>query len=678
MASTLKKNEVSERIWRMFRDYENERTPWAEGAANDEDFFAGKQWTDEEIRKIVAQGMAPLVVNRTMPVILQEIAIFTSKRPTFRYFPRDDGDSKIAAVWSDVAAYIWHNSNADSELQQTMKDYFVTGAGYLQVRVAPDENFGDGEIQIESLPLWDVYPDPNSRKIDLSDSRSIIVSRLVDEGTIAFHYPDKKAAIRAAAAEEGSVMDRPYSNPSNGGAISHSDYQYSPSYDNSKKVRIIECYEKIKVPVYRRINITSGDDGIYRKDEWDLEQLTRGDSEVFSTHITRIKKTVTLGQYVTLSIEEMPTSRYPIVPFFLHHNRNPYPVGDVSVIKGMQQEINKRRSIMIHNATLAGNYRVMAEKGSIANKAEYEEKGSTPGFIMEYHQGFTPPKEMLPQALPTAWIQLEQESKGDVEYAVSVFSHMMGNASDAPDTYRALLSLEESGQRKIRHKAQHANHALRILGLVVFDLASRLYDTPRILRVVGEDNIEVKEIVVNGIEIENGERRKINDLSAGRYDLVVNDGASMPTNRMALLNMYLEMYQLGLVDKTEVLKKTDIVDKEALLERIGEQQQLMGQLDGMEEQMKDLEGLNQTLRRQLQQAMLKQGVEEMASKQKTIVASQQATAEAQKSIMKARMGDAVQMTKERMKLHELTTQQRVSTALAEIKANRKTKTEAKK
>jgi len=147
---------------------------------------------------------------------------------------------------------------------------------------------------------------------------------------------------------------------------------------------------------------------------------------------------------------------------------------------------------------------------------------------------------------------------------------------------------------------------------------------------------------------------------------------------MALLNMYLEMYQLGLVDKTEVLKKTDIVDKEALLERIGEQQQLMGQLDGMEEQMKDLEGLNQTLRRQLQQAMLKQGVEEMASKQKTIVASQQATAEAQKSIMKARMGDAVQMTKERMKLHELTTQQRVSTALAEIKANRKTKTEAKK
>ena len=75
---------------------------------------------------------------------------------------------------------------------------------------------------------------------------------------------------------------------------------------------------------------------------------------------------------------------------------------------------------------------------------------------------------------------------------------------------------------------------------------------------------------------------------------------------------------------------------------------------------------------------MKQGVEEMASKQKTIVASQQATAEAQKSIMKARMGDAVQMTKERMKLHELTTQQRVSTALAEIKANRKTKTEAKK
>lgn len=670
MADTVSNTSKANRIWTMFKDFETQRMDWAEGAANDEDFFNGRQWTDEEIREIKLKGMAPLVVNRTMPIILQEIAIFTSTRPSFRYFPRDDGDVETAAIWSDVASYIWHNSNGDSELQQTMRDYFVTGIGYMGVRVVSDSNFGDGEVMIESLPVWDVYPDPNSRKIDLSDARSIIVSRLIDEATLAFNYPDKKNAIRKAAAEEGSVMDRPYSNSSEGGPISHSDYQYSESYDGKNKVRYIECYEKFKKPMVRVMDLVKGTDqvvpptAITDRSEWESSP----DRNIMDVYVTRIRKTTTLGENLVLDTEELPISHYPIVPFFLHHNRNPYPTGDVAVIKGMQQEVNKRRSIMIHNATLAANYRMISQKGAIANKADYEAKGSTPGFMLEYHQGFDKPEGVMPQALPNAWIQLEGEAKGDMEYAVSVFSHMMGSSSDAPDTYRALLSLEEAGQRKVRHKAQHANHALRILGTVVWEYSRLLYDTPKILRVIGQDS-DLKEVAVNGAKLVDGKITKVNDLTVGRYDLIVVDGTAMPTNRMALLNLYLEMYQLGLVDKQEVLKKTDIQNRDAVLERIGEVQQMTSQLQNAQEQMKDLEGLNQTLRRQLQQSMIKSEADTISLEMRKKSLEDQAKSK----LMRLRMNDAVKNAVQSMGVDQQKANAQAITVAAAMKSQSKSK-----
>ena len=37
--------------------------------------------------------------------------------------------------------------------------------------------------------------------------------------------------------------------------------------------------------------------------------------------------------------------------------------------------------------------------------------------------------------------------------------------------------------------------------------------------------------------------------------LQVVSGSTLPTNRMALLNTYMEMYKMGLIDQTEVLKE---------------------------------------------------------------------------------------------------------------------------
>ena len=640
-------------IWNTFLDYESKRSEWALNAANCEDFFYGKQWTDKELKIIQDRGMAPLVINRTMPIIQQEMTIFLSKRPTFRPFPAADGDTKTAAVFGDAIQHVWHISQGDNQYQMTMQDFFVLGAGYMLAYIDPYADEGRGEVMVKSVPPWDVYPDPNSREIDLSDAEYVLISRRISREQLMMMYPNKDGVIKKAESEEGSNIDRPEAHSSTNMNASIVNINYV-AHDSEGKIRVTEAYEKIKTSYWKVMDMSTGTIHRFKTLPAKYKKIMKSKNSqlrAIKIYEKRVKVTVTAGTNTVIDEYELRTPIYPIVPFFLHHRRNPYPMGDVDAIKGLQQEVNKRRSIMIHNATLSGNYRFLAEKNTITNKEEFQKKGSQPGFILEYQAtGGEPPRELLPQPLPPAFIQLEGEAKADMEYTLSVFAHMMGSNQDAPETYRGLLALEERGQQKIQYKASHAKQGLRNLGLVVMHLIQQTYSPQKLLRIVGEDNEEVREVFANEMQIDplTGQVKTLNDLTIGNYDLIIVDGTSMPSNRMALLNLYLEMYQMGIIDRTEVLKKTDIIDKEAVLQRIGEVEQANASVQQMQEALESEQGLNQTLRRALQQSEVHMG------SQKHIVNIERESIKtvAAEDLKRKRMDDELKMMRERIKLME--------------------------
>ena len=104
-----------------------------------------------------------------------------------------------------------------------------------------------------------------------------------------------------------------------------------------------------------------------------------------------------------------------------------------------------------------------------------------------------------------------------------------------------------------------------------------------------------------------GEIDLINDITVGKYDLIVVTGSTLPTNRYAQLELHTNLYEQGIIDQVEVLKKTEVYDMEGVLERQGMIQQLEGQVQQMEEQITDLEGDLQT--RDRENVHLKQRVE---------------------------------------------------------------------
>ena len=329
----------------------------------------------------------------------------------------------------------------------------------------------------------------------------------------------------------------------------------------------------------------------------------------------RIILTCSAGDDVFLYEYQLPISEYPIVPIPYTYTGTPYAMSAVVPLIGKQQEINKAHQIMLHNANLASNLRWMYEEGSVPEE-EWEQYSSSPGALLKYRQGFTPPTPVLPAPINNAFYTITQEGKADAEYISGVPSSMMGFTQEQPETYRGLLANDEFGTRRLKAwMGSIVEPCLEHLGRVFQTVSQNHYSIEKVFRIVQPEagqtpQEQEKEVKIN-IPVYNdfGESiGKFRDYATARFDVRIVAGATMPVNRWALLEEYFRWFQSGLIDDIAMLAETDIRGKKRIVERKSLYAQLQGQLSQMEEAVKDKEGTIETLERQLVQAGIKMKV----------------------------------------------------------------------
>ena len=333
----------------------------------------------------------------------------------------------------------------------------------------------------------------------------------------------------------------------------------------------------------------------------------------------RIIQTCSVGDDVFLYEYTLPMQEYPIIPIPYMYTGTPYPMSAVTPLIGKQQEINKAHQIMLHNANLASNLRWMYEEGSVPED-EWESYSSSPGALLKYRQGFTPPTPVLPAPINNAFYSVVQEGKSDAEYISGVPSAMMGFTQEQNETYRGLLANDEFGTRRLKAwMGSVVEPALEHLGRCFQMRAQRHYTIEKVFRIVQPEagqtpQEQEKEVRIN-IPIYNDYGKAISrfkDYATARFDVRVVAGATMPVNRWALLEEYFKWFQAGLIDDIAMVSETDIRNKKQLLKRKSVYSQLQSQVQGMEGQLKDLTGENETLKRQLVQAGIKGQVDKAA------------------------------------------------------------------
>tara|TARA_R100000152_G_C6782309_1_gene219852 strand:+ start:37856 stop:40219 length:2364 start_codon:yes stop_codon:yes gene_type:complete len=334
--------------------------------------------------------------------------------------------------------------------------------------------------------------------------------------------------------------------------------------------------------------------------------VKEGMIEVVPISVRLVKQCVVIGDKHIYS-RILPTSNYPIVPVVNLHTRTPFPMSDVRMVKGLQDFINKTRSLIIAHATTSTNMKVLVPSGSV-DMAEFEEKWAQPGVGIEVDFDMGQPVVASPSPLPNELYHNEQTAKNDIDHQLGLYEMMMGNSQAAPQTYKATISLDEFGQRKIKSKLADIEGALTRVAKISIQMMQELYQEEKIFRVVQANN-SISEYAINKklYDDKTDEIKIANDITVGKYDVVYVSGSTLPSNRYAELEFYMDAYSKGLVDRQEVLKKTEVFDMEGVLERTDTIAQLEQQLAEATEQIKDLSGDMQTLTRE--NVHLKQKVE---------------------------------------------------------------------
>ncbi len=665
MAYIEKETEVPEDIvdttHKIWKSYSQKRDVWALQAQEDKEFRLGRQWTAEQQRILLERGQAPLVVNRIHPAVEAAKALLTSGKPQFRVSPREDSDNKVAQVFNGLLEYMWYVSDGNQALRNVIDDYYVMGMGAMMVYIDPLKDYGRGEVCIKDVDPLDVYIDPNSREKLGDDAENIIVSRLFTKEQAMQMYPMYKDAIKNATSDLDT--DRPTtSRVDDKGIVFPEDTQTKTDAswgENSEYIRGYERYYKIWVKRFHiknnvdkteevmleeemseymarpaiRVNgqvITNAEkakgiiDQLMMKyeqgvqaaemeDEMDappmpqIEELSHADLveegliETVSVPVQRVKMCVIMGdQYLYSRI--LPVENYPIVFFMNIHNRTPYPVSDVRMVKDLQEYINKTRSLIVAHATTSTNTKILIPSGSV-DMQDFENRWAQPGVAIEVDMDQGAPQPIQPTPLPNTLYQNEQVAKTDIDHALGLYELMQGNSEAAPHTYKATVSLDEFGQRKIKSKLQDIESGLVRIARVAIPIMQQLYQAEKVVRIVQPNN-SITEYAINKklYDDKSGELNVINDISRGAFDVVVITGSTLPTNRFAQLEMYMDAYEKGIIDKQEVLKKTEVFDMEGVLTRTDIVGKLQGELEQASEEIKKLKGDMQTREREVYHA----------------------------------------------------------------------------
>jgi GNAT superfamily N-acetyltransferase len=614
----IPENNRTKELKERWRRWYNARKDWDTQAREDIDFYLGNHYTSNEANVLAERNQSNTPIDRIYSAIEQFKAIMTSKPPKFSAVPREDSDNKLASVWKTILEYVWDISDGDEVFKQVVHDYAVTGLGYFYAYIDREADYGRGEVKFTYVDPFRIVVDPNSRNKWFDDSAGMMLSTILTKAQLLNLYPQLSEVVDEESGKmlidevegvdytDGDYPDstQTYNNKSFTPDITK-DYDYGTS--SQDKYRLIESFEKVKVPYYRVIDMRSGKEAIlddealqkYLQDPDIAKAFENKLVDLVQVTQTRIQVSCCVGQ-VMLYESVLDTDTYPIIPVPNIWTNTPYPMGDVRKNKDFQRFLNKTMSLITSHAQAASGLKLLVPQGSVQDMEELERDWANPNATIEYDASFGEPHFPSPQPLASSIMQLPQMIEHYIDLNMGIFEMQQGNAEVAPRTSSATMMLEDFGQRRSKSKLRDIEASLKRLGRVIYNLARSHYTYQKTFRIVQPNN-DIDEYTVNKKLVDDKSKEIMqieNDITLNRFDIRVIGNSTMPSNKWGEWNIYMEAYQVGLIDKVEALKKTDIFDKQGVLQRTDIITKLQQQLQGAAEQIKKLKGDLQTAQRE--------------------------------------------------------------------------------
>jgi hypothetical protein len=151
------------------------------------------------------------------------------------------------------------------------------------------------------------------------------------------------------------------------------------------------------------------------------------------------------------------------------------------------------------------------------------------------------PSYLTAPPIHNGFVQMGQMSIDMLKASDGIYDASVGARSNETSGV-ALRERKMEGDTATFDYGDKIAEGVQVTGELVGKALHKVYDTPRVVRVIGKDGAEDwKHLYEEVIDRQTGKKTVLNDLSAGKYDYTVTTGANYDTQRMEFVDMLVQL-----------------------------------------------------------------------------------------------------------------------------------------
>lgn len=562
----------------------------------------GEQWPDEIKRDRERDARPALTFNKLVPIIRQVVNDARINTPSIKVHPVDDsGDPQTAEVINGLVRSIEKNSQADTAYDTAIDGSVSTGFGFFRIDM-DYARYDTWDMDIEVNPIanqFSVVPYPYSTEHDASDWEYCFVENDMSHEAFKEAYPNAKLVDWQSTDDSAWITE--------------------------DTIKVCEYWtrEAKDTEIYLLSN------GItVEKDQYEENFELFSSFEIVKSRETqtyKVKQRILTASEV-LEETDWPGRFIPIVPVYGEEVNN----GDSRLFKSLirdakdaQMNYNFQRTAYTERTGLSTKAPWVGPVGAFDTDSRKWESANSENWPYLEYDGPVPPQQTMPNAPDVGLMQDALAASDEIKSITGVHNSSLGINDPQLQSGRAILAKQREGDVSTYHFIDNLSRAIRYAGRVILDLIPHVYDGPRTVRTLGFDG-QADSVKINEQFVQNG-IIKMHDLTAGKYDLVVDTGPSFSTQREEAREFLVEVgrsdpriYEIA---GDLLMKNMDIPGADEIAKRL--KALLPPQIQAME----DLEGLPPEAqavvaqsKQQVQQLMqvIEQGKQMLAEKDKQI------------------------------------------------------------
>lgn len=630
-------------------------------------FREGEQWDMDSAMPSTSMQSVQLTVNLTDATCVRVINNIKQQRPRGKCHPVSDGASiEVAEVINGIGRHVEYRSDA-SVAYDNAADHAVTmGWGYIRLvseYVAPDSF--DQDIRI--LPIFNpfmVYMDPSAMMPTGQDAQWCLITSRMKRTEFRRMYPN---------AENAEWKDL--------------DIEYVGEWERKEDILLGEYFRvsDAKDKLYLLRDRTGGEFTRFKDDMPPAQMLADAGISVVAERESSRRRVEWFRLNGTKVIDRkvIPGEFIPIV----RCQGNARDIDGEVRRRGMVRSlidparmVNYSEVAKIKRLGLTPQSPWLVAEGQIdGHEEEWARANLEPVPYLTYKPvtvqtdngevALPPPNRLPPAQVEAGFTELAQGMRANLMTVAGMPNEPGADARGEVVSGRAIAKRQFLSDQSHYQYYDNLTLAIAHVWRIMLGWIPYYYNTQRVQRIIGEDHTP-QMVTINQKVTEDGVSRVVNDLSVGRYDVVMDTGPGYETKReegsaalMDLLGTPIgqEVAQVG---ADLVVRSVDAPYMQDLADRLASRtpdglKKLMEQLpDRAKAIVQQLAGQNQQLQQALQAAQMeiKTGMDKERIKSMTKIHDTQVRAEtaahdreleSQTRIAVAEIGGAVQLLNSR-------------------------------